>query len=44
MICDLKSELKVQKHVKKFYKDVDGIILVYDITNRKSIESISKWL
>ena len=28
----------------RYYRDVDGAVLVYDITNRKSFEKVDMWL
>ena len=28
----------------EFYKDAQGCLLVYDVTNRASFESLTRWL
>ena len=28
----------------EFYKDAQGVLLVYDVTNRASFESLSQWM
>ena len=43
-LCDPSGQERFQSIVSSFYKGVSGIILVYDITNRKSFEDIRDWM
>ena len=44
------STFKLHNHTpgvqvrNEFYKDTQGAILVYDVTNRASFEALSEWL
>jgi small GTP-binding protein len=43
IIWDIAGQSKFQTIRKHFYQGVNGIILIYDLTNPKSFESISAW-
>ncbi len=49
--CDIKLQIwdtagqeRFRSLPRKYYQHADGIILIYDITNKKSFENVSKWL
>ena len=41
---DIGGNISHRKSAKMFYNNVDGIILVHDLTNRKSEENLKYWL
>ena len=43
-IWDTCGNEKFRAITRQYYKDVQGIILVYDISNRESFESIDSWI
>ena len=43
-IYDTAGEERFRSIVKNYYKGADGIILMYDITNKYSFDSINYWL
>ncbi|MFW9948469.1 MAG: Rab family GTPase, partial [Candidatus Odinarchaeota archaeon] len=43
IIWDIAGQTKFQTMRKHFYQGINGIILIYDLTNPKSFESISGW-
>ena len=43
-IWDTSGNEKFRAITRQYYKDVQGIILVYDISNRESFESIDSWI
>ena len=43
-IWDTADQEKVGKLQKIYYKDIYGALLVFDLTNRKSFDNLSKWL
>ena len=49
IICTLKiwdtaGQERFKSLPKNLYRNADGILLVYDVTSRKSFENISKWI
>ena len=43
LIWDIAGQSKFEKARKNFYRGAEGIILVFDLTNKKSLESINNW-
>ena len=43
-IYDFAGQDRFRKITKSHYKDSNGIILIYDITDRKAFESVSDWM
>lgn len=43
-IWDTAGQERFNTITTSYYRGAMGIMLVYDITNRKSFESIAKWL
>jgi len=43
-LCDTAGQERFRSIAKNFYKNCDGIILVYDIANIKSFENIKSWI
>ena len=43
IIWDIAGQSKFQTMRKHFYQGINGIILIYDLTNPKSFENISAW-
>ena len=43
-IYDTAGEEKYKSLVKNYYRGADGIILIYDIGNKNSFESITQWI
>ena len=43
-IYDTAGQERYRSIVQNYYKGADGIILIYDITNKKSFESIEQWI
>ena len=43
-IYDTSGQEKYNSMVSNYYKKADGIILVFDLTNRESFDSINKWI
>lgn len=43
-IWDTAGQEKFYSMVWRVFKQSDGIVLVYDISNRKSFESLDRWL
>ena len=41
---DTAGQEKFQNIAKQYYKGANGVLLIYDITNRKSFERINFWL
>ncbi len=41
---DIGGNTSHRKSAKMFYTGVDGILLVHDLTNRKSEENLKSWL
>ena len=41
---DTAGQEKYRSICATYYKNADGILLVYDISNRESFENIQKWL
>ena len=44
LIWDTAGQEKFQNVAKSYYKGANGVLLVYDITNRKSFERVEFWL
>jgi len=42
-IWDIAGQSKFDRMRKHFYKGAEGVILVFDLTNRKSFDSIKNW-
>ena len=43
-ICDTAGQERFRSLAKNQYKNADGIILMYDITNKKSFQDIKDWI
>jgi small GTP-binding protein len=43
-IYDFAGQDRFRKITKSHYKDSNGIILIYDVTDRKAFESVSEWI
>ena len=43
-ICDTAGQERFRSIAKNQYKNADGIILMYDITNKKSFQDIKDWI
>ena len=43
-IWDTAGQERFKSLPKNLYRNADGILLVYDVTSRKSFENISKWI
>ena len=43
-IYDTSGQEKYNSMVSNYYKKADGIILVFDLTNKESFDSINKWI
>ncbi len=43
ILWDIAGQSKFETMRKHFYKGTDAVILIFDLTNRKSFESIPKW-
>ena len=43
-IYDTAGQERYRSIVQNYYKGADGIILMYDITNKNSFESIEQWI
>lgn len=43
-IWDTSGLERFRRVTESYYKNVNGIIIVYDITNQKSFQSINKWI
>ena len=43
-LCDTAGQERFRSIAKNFYKNCDGIIIVYDIANIKSFENIKIWI
>lgn len=41
---DVSGNVYYKQIVKKFYDKVDVVLCVFDVTNRKSFESLEKWI
>ena len=44
ILWDIAGQSKFELMRKHFYKGTDAVILIFDLTNRKSFESVSKWV
>lgn len=44
LFFDTAGQEKYRSMCTVYYKDADGFIFVYDVTNRKSFENLSSWL
>ena len=44
LIWDTAGQEKFQNIAKNYYKGANGVLLVYDITNKKSFERVDFWL
>ena len=44
LIWDTAGQEKFQNIAKQYYKGANGVLLIYDISNRKSFERIDFWL
>ncbi len=43
-IWDTAGQERYKSIITKYYRDADGIIMIYDITNKRSFDNIRKWL
>jgi small GTP-binding protein len=43
-ICDTAGQEKFRAIAKNYYKNVDGIIIMYDISSEKSFQDIKNWI
>jgi len=43
-IFDTAGEEKYRSLAKSYYRDIDGIILVFDLTDENSLNNITKWI
>jgi len=43
-ICDTAGQERFRAIAKSFYKNVDGIVLMYDITQKKTFTDIKTWI
>ncbi|MFX1296734.1 MAG: Rab family GTPase [Promethearchaeota archaeon] len=43
ILWDIAGQSKFETMRKHFYKGTEAVILIFDLTNRKSLESIPKW-
>jgi len=43
IIWDIAGQIKFEAMRRHFYKGAEAVILIFDLTNRKSYESISNW-
>ena len=43
-VWDTAGQEKFKSIISLYFRNIDGVILVYDITNRKSFENISRWI
>ena len=43
ILWDIAGQSKFETMRKHFYKGTEAVILIFDLTNRKSFESIPKW-
>ena len=43
-IWDTENKDRLKSIKKNYYKGANGIILIYDITNRKTFENVSNWI
>ena len=43
-LWDTAGQERFKSLPKNLYRNADGILLVYDVTSRKSFENISKWI
>lgn len=44
MLWDPAGQERFLSMTKKFYQSLDGVMLVFDVTNEKSYDNLSKWL
>ena len=44
ILWDIAGQSKFELMRRHFYKGTDAVILIFDLTNRKSFESVSKWV
>lgn len=43
-VWDTAGQEKFHSIIKLYFRNIDGVIIVYDVTNRKSFENISNWI
>ena len=43
-IWDTAGQERFRSIQKQYYKEVDGVLFIYDITNRESFDIIPEWL
>ena len=44
VIWDPAGQERFESMAKSFYQNLDGVILVFDLTNEKSFSNLNKWL
>ena len=42
-VWDTAGQERFRSMIPSYYRDIDGVILVYDLTNIKSFENIEQW-
>ena len=43
-LCDTSGQERYRAITRNYYKSAEGILLLYDITNRNSFESVESWI
>lgn len=43
-VWDTAGQERFRSNIKSYYKNTDGIILMYDVTQKKTFENISSWI
>ena len=43
-ICDTAGQERFRAIARNLYKNADGIVLMYDISNKKSFQDIKDWI
>ena len=43
-IWDTAGQEKFRNIAKQYYKGANGVLLIYDVTNKKSFERIAYWM
>lgn len=44
VLWDPAGQERFESMTKSFYRDLDGVLLVFDLTKEKSFQSLTKWL
>ena len=44
VLWDTAGQERFESMTKSFYQNLDGVLLVFDVTNHKSFASLNQWL